>query len=237
MLDSLTNDNEHILRNVDYNVLGGVNRREYGNGLTSRFSYYPKMFRLEGIRTSNLQDLEYSYDNKGNVIGIDDDVDDLKKFMEYDELDRLTLVSEEDSDGNLLEISYEYDSIGNILGIISDNFEIEFVYDGLIHAPSLFLMDLNEEEILDYDDFLVDLTPSPVEELVDIEELVDVVEPIEADFNGDNKIDYDDFFLFSDNFGLKLGDSNFDSKFDLDESGKIDYDDYFIFADNFGKTN
>ena len=54
-----------------------------------------------------------------------------------------------------------------------------------------------------------------------------------SDFNNDNKVDFDDFFLFADQYG-KNSDAN-NVKFDLDKNNKIDVEDFFIFADNFGK--
>ena len=50
-----------------------------------------------------------------------------------------------------------------------------------------------------------------------------------GDFNGDEGVDFDDFFLFADAFG------GIDPLYDLDGSGAVDFDDFFIFADYFGK--
>src|SRR3989344_6814476 len=55
---------------------------------------------------------------------------------------------------------------------------------------------------------------------------------LNSDFNNDNKIDFDDFFLFADQYGKNVDANNV--KFDLDKNGKIDVEDFFIFADNFG---
>jgi len=55
-----------------------------------------------------------------------------------------------------------------------------------------------------------------------------------GDFNGSGSIDFDDFFLFSDNFGKDAtGDA---APFDLDGNGSVDFDDFFLFGDNFGKS-
>lgn len=53
------------------------------------------------------------------------------------------------------------------------------------------------------------------------------------DFNGDGKIDFDDFFLFASAFGQKATGDN--AKFDLDGDGVVGFGDFFIFADAFGK--
>ena len=55
-----------------------------------------------------------------------------------------------------------------------------------------------------------------------------------AGFDGDGDIDFDDFFLFADRFGIRPGDPDWDPIYDLDGDGAVDFDDFFIFADNFG---
>lgn len=52
---------------------------------------------------------------------------------------------------------------------------------------------------------------------------------IQGDFNGDDAVSFDDFFLFADAFGRA------EVLYDLNDSGVVDFDDFFIFADNFGK--
>ena len=55
-------------------------------------------------------------------------------------------------------------------------------------------------------------------------------------FGADNRIGFDDFFIFADNFGLTAEDPGFDPAFDLAPSTTIDFDDFFVFADNFGRS-
>ncbi|MCC7262513.1 MAG: fibronectin type III domain-containing protein [Candidatus Latescibacteria bacterium] len=55
-----------------------------------------------------------------------------------------------------------------------------------------------------------------------------------GDFDGDQAVTFDDFFLFVDVFGQTTSSSN--SKFDLDAGGTIDFSDFFLFVDNFGKS-
>lgn len=50
------------------------------------------------------------------------------------------------------------------------------------------------------------------------------------DFDGDRRVDFDDFFIFADAFGSQ------NSFFDFNASGRVDFDDFFLFADQFGKT-
>lgn len=63
--------------------------------------------------------------------------------------------------------------------------------------------------------------------------LVSSVFAINSDFNNDGKVDFDDFFLFADNFQKEVNKDN--EKFDLDKNKKIDVEDFFIFADEFEK--
>jgi hypothetical protein len=53
-----------------------------------------------------------------------------------------------------------------------------------------------------------------------------------GDLNGDTAVNFDDFFIFADNFGA----ADFDPAADFDEDEDVDFDDFFIFADNFGKS-
>ena len=49
-----------------------------------------------------------------------------------------------------------------------------------------------------------------------------------ADFNGDGRTDFVDFFLFADAYG------GTDARFDLDGNGTVDFADFFKFVDAFG---
>ena len=54
-----------------------------------------------------------------------------------------------------------------------------------------------------------------------------------SDFSGDGVVDFSDFFLFADNFGIGQDDPNYDSTYDLNGNGEVDFSDFFIFADSF----
>lgn len=60
-------------------------------------------------------------------------------------------------------------------------------------------------------------------------------QPVRGLFNGDMVVDFDDFFLFANHFGMRLGHDGFDPSFDLDQNGVVNLADFFIFADNFGR--
>lgn len=55
---------------------------------------------------------------------------------------------------------------------------------------------------------------------------------ISGDFDGSAAVNFDDFFIFADNFGQ----TDFAAATDLDANGAVNFDDFFIFADNFGKS-
>jgi sugar lactone lactonase YvrE len=53
------------------------------------------------------------------------------------------------------------------------------------------------------------------------------------DFDGNGRVDFDDFFLFAAAFGQPVTGST--ERYDLDFNGKIDFDDFFLFAERFGR--
>ena len=55
-------------------------------------------------------------------------------------------------------------------------------------------------------------------------------------FGADNRVGFDDFFVFADHFGLTAGDEAFEPAFDLRPNNRVDFDDFFVFADNFGRA-
>ena len=55
------------------------------------------------------------------------------------------------------------------------------------------------------------------------------------DFSGDGRVDFADFLLFVQRFGLSEGDEEYDAKYDLDSDGTIGFGDFLIFASAFGK--
>jgi len=57
---------------------------------------------------------------------------------------------------------------------------------------------------------------------------------IVGDFNGDGKVDFDDFFLFAAVFGQKATTDTV--RYDLDSDGEIGFNDFFLFAQDFGRS-
>ena len=56
------------------------------------------------------------------------------------------------------------------------------------------------------------------------------------DFDGNGTVDSSDYALFTDVFGLKAGQEQYESKYDLDGNGEIGLSDFHIFLDRFGKV-
>jgi len=69
------------IKDIDYNEKGQRTKIEYGNGVTTEYSYEPETFRLIAINTirngaqlpKELQELKYTYDPVGNITQIQDD--------------------------------------------------------------------------------------------------------------------------------------------------------------------
>lgn len=107
--------NTLFVKNVDYNAAGQIIKIEYGNGVTTTYTYDPLNLRLRRIYTINisaqvLQDLNYAYDSVGNILSITDAVNTASQSFQYDELSRLTKAT-----GSYGTKSYVYDKIGNIV--------------------------------------------------------------------------------------------------------------------------
>ncbi|MBU1750375.1 MAG: hypothetical protein KKA73_22045, partial [Chloroflexi bacterium] len=114
---------------ASYNAQGQIKQLDLGNGAVTTYAYYgdgsppetAPSFRLWQLRTvqgsTELQNLEYTYDNVGNV----ETIKDYKapggtqtQNFGYDALNRLTSASASDGSAGQYTRSYEYDGIGNI---------------------------------------------------------------------------------------------------------------------------
>ena len=58
-------------------------------------------------------------------------------------------------------------------------------------------------------------------------------QPLAGDFDGNDRVDFSDFFLFADQFGKEVP---VGSPYDLSPDGKVDFSDFFVFADQFGES-
>jgi|GEM_PF-2245152 len=113
-----------IVNNIDYNSLGKITQKTYGNSLATNYTYSSTSFRLNRIQTGSLQDLNYTYDNVGNIKTINDAVASKTQTFGYDDLDRLTTASE--SAG--YNYTYEYSPIGNLTKATDGGVETNYTY-------------------------------------------------------------------------------------------------------------
>ncbi len=115
-----------------YNSLGNPLNRTYFNSKITQFDYNSNNLRLRQIKTDTIQQLNYTYDNVGNILSINDSVNNRTYTMSYDRLDRLTNVTI----GGFSWI-YHYDAIGRILKVIRNNTQTTSLKYGLnqLHFP------------------------------------------------------------------------------------------------------
>jgi hypothetical protein len=57
-----------------------------------------------------------------------------------------------------------------------------------------------------------------------------------GDFNGDNKVDFTDLFMFTAHFGQSASSTGWDARYDLSGNGAIGFTDWLVFLDSFGKS-
>ena len=73
-----------------HNAYGNPLNRTYNIAKVQQFDYYSDNARLKQIKTDTTQILNYSYDNVGNIVKINDSAQNRTYAMSYDKLDRLT---------------------------------------------------------------------------------------------------------------------------------------------------
>jgi RHS repeat-associated protein len=102
------------ITHVTYNAMGQKTRVQYGNGVSTAYTYDPKNYRLTRIYTVNaqalvLQDLNYKYDALGQIMSITDASNTGSQTFKYDALNRLS-----QANGKYGMKTYAYDQVGNI---------------------------------------------------------------------------------------------------------------------------
>jgi RHS repeat-associated protein len=112
-----TQDAQHIthdyVSNIDYSATGQIIKIQYGNGAETNYTYNPQTLRLTNLTTQSsqgrVQDLNYQFDNVGNIKNITDGVNTATQSFTYDDLNRLI-----QAQGGYGVYNYAYDSIGNM---------------------------------------------------------------------------------------------------------------------------
>ncbi|KAF0210168.1 MAG: hypothetical protein FD178_3700 [Ignavibacteria bacterium] len=122
-----------FINKTNYNAFGNPLNRTYFNSKITAFDYHPFNARLKQIKTDTIQQLNYSYDNVGNILSINDSVNNRTYSMSYDNLDRLTNVTI-----NGFSWIYNHDALGRILKVIRNNTETSILKysESPLHAPS-----------------------------------------------------------------------------------------------------
>ncbi len=116
---------------------------------------------------------------------------------------------------------------GTVLGSNASN-----AGDGTLGGFSVELLaDFSEETAVRIVEVQLRLADGGSQTLEAYAELVIVSDKVLlGDFDGDNEVEYDDFFIFADLFGSADPDADFDG------DGTVGYADFFFFADQFGKV-
>ena len=134
-----------IVSNVDYNASGQITKIEYGNGVTTDYTYNPQTLRLEHLLTSHqtqgtYQDLTYAFDNVGNVLSLVDAINTNTQSFLYDDLDRLIQAA-----GSYGTRPYDHDAIGNL----TQKGDASLEYNDMDH-PHALTRRMEGEEVIDY---------------------------------------------------------------------------------------
>jgi YD repeat-containing protein len=123
--ETLTAGSDSLVTTVWYNERGQLARLDRGNDVLTDYIYYgaTENFRLQtadtwrsGSLPTGRLDLNYTYDDVGNILTIFDDVSDDSQSFTYDHRDRLLTAQATGGYANYTE-SYSYDKLGNLLNI------------------------------------------------------------------------------------------------------------------------
>ena len=116
------NNNYTYLDSVQYNKFGAKISQKYGNGIQTKYTYYPLTQRLDSLLTTyggnTLSYLQYTYDSVGNIIRVNSSYPmpqyQVTERYSYDSADQL-LTAESTCNNNLLcSGAYSYNNWGKI---------------------------------------------------------------------------------------------------------------------------
>ncbi|MBP1910115.1 RHS repeat protein [Methanolobus bombayensis] len=139
---------EGVVDNLDYNARNQITTKELSNGVNTSYSYDSEKLLLNRIYTATLQDLNYDFDNVGNILEIEDNVLNSVKTYGYDDLDRLTSADVSINSTPTYQRDFIYDQYGSIRQVNGNYVTISSYSYNLtpFHAPDTY-----NGNILDYD--------------------------------------------------------------------------------------
>ena len=155
-----------VVSGIEYHPSGQVARFEYASGAITEYTYNAEeLYRLQrklssvpdGSGSVVIQDLNYTYDNVGNILTMRDDsaVNQHESEFEYDDLHRLVNADITRGTSNYVQ-ALEYDAIGNIT---YNSLLGHYYYEGSTengnyanpHAVTKIVDGGNSETLLEYD--------------------------------------------------------------------------------------
>ena len=116
------NQNYTYLDSIQYNKFGAKISQKYGNGIQTKYTYYPLTQRLDSLLTTyggnTLSYLQYNYDSVGNIIRVNSSYPmpqyQVTERYSYDSADQL-LTAESTCNNNVLcSGAYSYNNWGKI---------------------------------------------------------------------------------------------------------------------------
>ena len=128
---------EGVVDNLDYNARNQITTKELSNGVVTTYTYDAEKLLLDRIYTESLQDLNYEFDNVGNILEIEDNVMNSVKTYGYDDLDRLTSADMSVNSVSTYQRDFSYDQYGCIQQVDENGVTISsYGYASVpFHAP------------------------------------------------------------------------------------------------------
>ncbi|MDW7732835.1 MAG: hypothetical protein SCH66_10465 [Methanolobus sp.] len=128
---------EGVVDNLDYNARNQITTKELSNGVATNYTYDAEKLLLDRIYTESLQDLNYEFDNVGNILEIEDNVLNSVKTYGYDDLDRLTSADMYVNSVPTYQRDFTYDQYGCIHQVDENSVTISSYEYNLtpFHAP------------------------------------------------------------------------------------------------------
>jgi YD repeat-containing protein len=129
-----------VIDNLDYNARNQITTKELSNGVVTSYTYDAEKLLLDRIYTDSLQDLNYDFDNVGNILEIEDNVMNSVKSYGYDDLDRLTDADMSVNSIQSYQRDFTYDQYGCIQQVDENGVTISNYSYNLtpFHAPDTY---------------------------------------------------------------------------------------------------